>query len=63
MADDVSQANNSLELSGRWVTGPEFLRLSKEQWPQTKLEANQEEDVRESRRTKEVGAVVVTPCH
>ena len=44
-----------------WQTGPEFLRLPKDQWPQTEPEANPEEVERERRRTKEVGAVVVTP--
>ena len=35
--------------------------MPKEQWPQTEPEANPEEVERERRRTKEVGAVVVTP--
>ena len=61
VADDVSRGIAVSELSGRWQTGPEFLRLPKEQWPQTEPEANPEEVERERRRTKEVGAVVVTP--
>ena len=44
-----------------WQTGPEFLRLPKEHWPQTEPEANPKEVERERRRTKEVGVVVVTP--
>ena len=48
-------------MSERWQTGPEFLRWPKEKWPQTEPEANPEEVEREHRRTKEVGAVVVTP--
>ena len=33
VADDVSRGIAVTELSGRWQTGPEFLRLPKEQWP------------------------------
>ena len=61
VADDVSRGIAVSELSGRWQTGPEFLRLPKEQWPQSEPEANPEEVERECRRTKEVGAVLVTP--
>ena len=61
VADDVSRGIAVSELSGRWQTGPEFLRLPKEQWPQSEPEANTEEVERECRRTKEVGAVLVTP--
>lgn len=63
VADKVSQGMAVSELSERWQTGPEFLCLPKEQWPQTEPEANPEVE-RVGRRTKEIGAVVVTPkCH
>lgn len=61
VADKVSRGIAVSELSGRWQTDPELLRLPKEQWPQTEPEANPEEVEREHRRTKEVEAVVVTP--
>ncbi|XP_068684829.1 uncharacterized protein [Montipora foliosa] len=34
VADDVSRGIVVTELSGRWQSGPDFLRLPKEQWPQ-----------------------------
>lgn len=61
VADRVSRGIAVSELSGRWQTDPEFLRLPKEQWPQTEPEENPEEVERERRRTKEVEAVVVMP--
>ena len=51
-------------MSGRWQTGPEFLRLPKEQWPQSKPEANQKQTQKlkgSVGEQKEVGAVLATP--
>ena len=61
MADDVSRGITVTELSGRWQSGPDFLRLPEEQWPQSELEPTQEEVDKECRKTMNVGAVVFTP--
>ena len=49
------------ELSGRWQSGPDFLCLLKEQWPQSEPEPNQEEVEKECRKTLNVGAVAFSP--
>ncbi|PFX34825.1 hypothetical protein AWC38_SpisGene252 [Stylophora pistillata] len=61
VADDVSRGITVTELSGRWESGPDFLRLPEEQWPQSELEPTQEEVDKECRKTMNVGAVVFTP--
>ena len=61
LADDVSRGIGVTELSGRWQSGPEFLRLHEEQWPQSEPEPNQEEVEKECRKTLNLGAVVFSP--
>lgn len=61
VADDVSRGIAVSELSGRWQTGPEFLRLPEEQWPQAEPKPNPEEVEKECKRTLEVRAVLVMP--
>ena len=61
VADDVSRDKGVTELSGRWQSGPEFLRLPEEQWPQSEPEPNQEEVEKECRKTLNLGAVVFLP--
>ena len=48
-------------MSGRWQSGPEFLRLPEEQWPHSEPEPNQEEVEKECRKTSNVGTVVFSP--
>ncbi|XP_068704101.1 uncharacterized protein [Montipora capricornis] len=61
VADDVSRGIVVTELSGKWQSGPDFLRLPKEQWPQSEPEPNQEEVEKECRKTLNVGAVAFSP--
>ncbi|XP_068684466.1 uncharacterized protein [Montipora foliosa] len=61
VADDVSRGIVVTELSGRWQSGPDFLRLPKEQWPQSEPEPNQEGVEIECRKTLNVGAVAFSP--
>ena len=57
VADDLSRGITINELSGRWMKGPEFLRLLQEQWPNGTPPPPQEKDV-ERRRTKLAVSVV-----
>ena len=43
LADEVSRGIPAQLLTGRWKQGPEFLRLSKEEWPQEAPTADQNE--------------------
>ena len=61
VADDVSRGIGVTELSGRSQSGPEFLCLPEEQWPQSEPEPNQEEVEKECRKTLNLGAVVFSP--
>ena len=61
VTDDVSRGIAVTELSGRWQSGPNFLRLPKEQWPQSEPKPNQEEVEKECRKTLNVGAVAFSP--
>ena len=51
VADDLSRGITVNELSGRWMKGPEFLRLPQEQWPNGTPPPPKDEDM-ERRQTK-----------
>ena len=51
VADDLSRGITVNELSGRWMKGPEFLRLPQEQWPNGTPPPPKDEDM-ERRHTK-----------
>ena len=51
VADDLSRGITLNELSGRWMKGPEFLRLPREQWPNGTPPQPKDEDM-ERRQTK-----------
>ena len=57
VADDLSRGITINELSGRWMKGPEFLRLPQEQWPNGTPPPPQDKDM-ERRRTKLAVSVV-----
>ena len=57
VAYDLSRGITTNELGGRWMKGPEFLRLLQEQWPNGTPPPPQEKDV-ERRRTKLAVSVV-----
>ena len=56
VADDVSRGLHVQQLTGRWMNGPEFLKLPEEQWPVQTATLNREEDM-ERRQVNAVGSV------
>lgn len=44
-ADDLSQGIRVNELQGRWINGPQFLRLPEDQWPIQQTPPPPEEDM------------------
>ena len=54
--DDVSRGLHVQHLMGRWMNGPEFLKLPEEQWPVQTSTSHREEDM-ERRHVNAVSAV------
>ena len=54
--DDVSRGLHVQHLMGRWMNGPEFLKLPEEQWPVQTTTSHREEDM-ERRHVNAVSAV------
>ncbi|XP_067650866.1 uncharacterized protein [Haliotis asinina] len=56
-ADDLSRGISVEEINGRWMHGPDFLKLDSEQWPKDSDKTKLEESALEKRNSK-----VVTFC-
>ena len=56
-ADDVSRGLSVPDLSGRWLTGPEFLQQPIEEWPKEDSKPDATEVERECIKKKTVGMV------
>ena len=57
VADDVSRGLHVQQLTGRWMNGPEFLKLPEEQWPVQTARLHREEDM-ERRQVNAVSSVL-----
>ena len=56
VADDLSRGLHVQQLTGRWMNGPEFLKLPEEQWPVQTATPHREEDM-ERRQVNAVSSV------
>ena len=52
VADDISRGIPAKELTGRWKTGPEFLKLPEEQWPIQLVATNDQKQASRAERRK-----------
>nr|XP_054771129.1 uncharacterized protein LOC129279042 [Lytechinus pictus] len=57
-ADDISRGISVDQLHDRWKTGPDFLRLPDDQWPQDELQAGTSAGAEERRNVKAVMHIV-----